>query len=260
MREERLGGHHLIASSPQCQEGQAGHQFSEETQLNSMNTRPLDRKESFLTVRAASLLHQAGVCVICFHVSCFQTSWTWHRLCCKLRSTHLVAITVKEVCAVTWRKDTLLTVILTLALSRWKASCCFHKVKKVAFHLILGQLFVWLSLFYGSQKRAFLFPSFFHWCQELVNLFARQSMIFPRLWSKKRTSPDLREKEDWWPSWQGQDGRSRNGALLSGRQLVVLMLWMVLEFRFTWNVLYLGFSLPAKNTKHFQSNQKIWIN
>ena len=77
-------------------------------------------------------------------------------------------------------------------------------------------------------------------------------MIFPRLWSKKRTSQDLREKEDWWPSWQGQDGRSRNVALLSGKQLVVLMLWMVLEFRFTWNVQYLGFSLPAKNTKHFQ--------
>lgn len=45
MKEERLGGHHLVAFSPQCRKGQAGHQFSEETQLNSMNTRPLDRKE-----------------------------------------------------------------------------------------------------------------------------------------------------------------------------------------------------------------------
>lgn len=142
---------------------------------------------------------------------------------------------------------------------RVKSLMLLSQSEKGGFSPYIGSV-IWLSLFYGSQKRAFLFPSFFHWCQELVNLFARQSMIFPRLWSKKRISPDLREKEDWWSSWQGQDGRSRKVALLSGRQLVVLMLWMVLEFRFTWNVLYLGFSLPAKNTKHFQSNEKIWIN
>lgn len=138
---------------------------------------------------------------------------------------------------------------LTLAFTRWK-----RRLFTLYWASYLIVVFLWVS------EESFSVPFIFPLCQELVNLFARQSMIFPRLWSKKRTSRDLREKEDRWPSWQGQDGRSRNVALLSGRQLVVFMLWMVLEFRFTWNVQYLGFSLSAKNTKHLQSNQKIWIN
>ena len=157
------------------------HQFSEEAQLNSMSTRPLDIKENFLTIRAASPLHQGGVCVISFHVSYFQSSWTRHRLGGRLRSTHLAAITVKEVCAVMWHKDMLFTVTLMLALSRWKASHWLSQGEKGDFSPVLGQLFVWLLLLYRSQKRAFLFPSFFHWCQELVNLFARQSIMFPKL-------------------------------------------------------------------------------
>lgn len=161
MKEERLGGHHLIAFSSQCREERARHQFSEETQLNSMSTKLLDIKENFLTIRAASLLHQAEVCMISFHLSYFQTSWTWHRLCRKLRSTHFVAIIVKEVCAVTWRKDTLLTVILTLAFSRGKASRRLSQGEKGGFSPCIGPVICLIVVFLWVSEESFSVPFIF---------------------------------------------------------------------------------------------------
>ena len=134
------------------------HQFSEEAQLNSMSTRPLDIKENFLTIRAASPLHQGGVCMISFHVSYFQSSWTRHRLGGRLRSTHLVAITVKEVCAVMWRKDRLLTVTLMLALSRWKASHWLSQGEKGDFHLYWASYL--FDCCFSTDLRRELFCSF----------------------------------------------------------------------------------------------------
>ena len=133
-----------------------GHQFSEGTQLNSKSLSQLDIRESFLTKRATTPSHQAGICVISFHVWCFQMSWTWYRLWGKLRSTHLVATTVNEMGAVMWHRDTPITLILTLAVSPrrlfnlcWASylfGCCF------SMRLRKRKLFCSLHFFTGAKN------------------------------------------------------------------------------------------------------------